>query len=135
LQAFVQIDDYDVWSCLKIWSQHSDAILSLICERLLNRKFFKIQFSDEPLDETALLKIRESLHQQGVSAQDQHYFLVTGESSNAAYVSSKERILIKMKDGSIHDIADASDLPTIKALSNIVRKFYVCWMKPLTLQP
>jgi uncharacterized protein len=135
LQAFVQIDDYDVWSCLKIWSQHSDAILSQICARLLNRKFFKIQFSDEPYNQTTLSEMRESLRQQHISVQDERYFLVTGESSNAAYVSSKERILIKMKDGSIHDIADASDLPTIKALSNIVRKFYVCWMKPLTLQP
>lgn len=135
LEAFTRIDDYDIWACIKNWTQHPDAILSVICQRLLDRKFFKIQFSDTSFDTQQLLDYQQQLSQQGISKDEEHYFLVTGESSNAAYVSSKERILIKMKDGQILDIADASDLPTIKALSNIVRKFYVCWMKPLTLQP
>jgi uncharacterized protein len=134
LQSFTQIDDYDVWSCLKIWATHSDFVLSTICQRLLNRKLYKIQFSDEPFGRNHLQQIHEQLRLQGISDGWHDSFLVLGQSSNAAYVSSKEHILIKMKDGTVCDIADASDLPTIKALSNIVRKYYVCWMKPLTLQ-
>ncbi len=134
LQAFIEIDDYDVWACLKIWAKHHDFVLSTICKGLLNRKLYKIQFSDQPFDQNRLQDIHQQLRQQGISDGWHDYFLVLGESSNAAYVSSKEHILIKKKDGIVCDIADASDLPTIKALSNIVRKYYVCWMKPLTLQ-
>lgn len=134
LQSFTNIDDYDVWGCLKVWAAHEDHVLSMICQHLLDRKLYKIQFSSTPFDQNQLQEIHEQLRQQGISDSWHDYFLVLGESSNAAYVSSKERILIKMKDGSVCDIADASDLPTIKALSNIVRKYYVCWMKPLTLQ-
>lgn len=134
LQSFTKIDDYDVWGCLKVWAAHEDRVLSILCQHLLDRKLYKIQFSGTPFDQNQLQEIHEQLRQQGISDSWHDYFLVLGESSNAAYVSSKERILIKMKDGSVCDIADASDLPTIKALSNIVRKYYVCWMKPLTLQ-
>lgn len=134
LHSFTKIDDYDVWGCLKVWAAHEDHVLSMICQHLLNRKLYKIQFSAVPFDQNQLQEIHEQLRQQGISDSWHEYFLVMGESSNAAYVSSKEHILIKMKDGSVRDIADASDLPTIKALSNIVRKYYVCWMKPLTLQ-
>jgi hypothetical protein len=35
------------------------------------------------------------------------------------------------KKGKIIDIAQASDLPNIKAMSKIVRKYYVCWPKNL----
>ncbi|WP_428667281.1 HD domain-containing protein [Runella sp.] len=132
--AFTQIDDYDIWSCVKSWAGHFDTVLSSICQRLLDRKLYKIQFSDEPFNQNQLSQIHQQLVAQGVPEELQSYFLVQGQSTNAAYVSSKERILIKMKDSSVRDIADASDLPTIKALSNIVRKYYVCWMKPLTLQ-
>lgn len=133
LNAFLQIDDYDVWSCIKIWAQHPDFVLSTICQRILDRKLYKIQFSNHPFDENYLLSISAQLHEQGIEAGLYPYFMVQGQSTNAAYVSSKEHILIKMKDGKVKDIAEASDLPTIKALSNIVRKYYVCWMKPLTL--
>jgi uncharacterized protein len=134
LHSFTQIDDYDVWACLKLWANHPDFVLSTICQGLLNRKLYKIQFSGQPFDQHRLQNIHQQLREQGISDGWHDYFLVLGESSNAAYVSSKEHILIKKKDGNVCDIADASDLPTIKALSNIVRKYYVCWMKPLTLQ-
>lgn len=135
LQAFVKLDDYDIWSCVKIWTHHSDKVLSNICQLLLDRKLFKIQFQDEPFSEEKLKNFEEKLMEQNIPQNLHKYFLITGVSSNAAYISSKQGILIKMKDGSVRDIADASDLPTIKALSNIVRKYYVCWSKHLTLQP
>ena len=133
LDAFVNIDDNDVWNCIKIWKRHSDPILSTICQMLLNRKLFKIQFSDQPFEEDHLEDLRQQLFKQGIPEDWERYFLVQGQSSNAAYVSSKEHIFIKNKDGTVRDIAEASDLPTIKALSNIVRKYYVCWAKDLTL--
>lgn len=133
LQAFVQLDDYDVWSCVKMWRNHDDKVLSSISRALLDRKLFKIQFQDEPFSEKQLGDFSAKLQTQQINEEWRNYFLVTGVSSNAAYVSSKQGILVKMKDGSVKDIADASDLPTIKALSNIVRKYYVCWAKQLTL--
>jgi uncharacterized protein len=135
LHAFTKLDDYDIWSCVKMWTKHPDLILSTICQLLLDRKLYKIQFQDEPFTDAQLDEIKQKLTKQNIPKNWHKYTLIQGVSSNAAYISSKQGILIKMKDGSVKDIADASDLPTIKALSNIVRKYYICWSKHLTLQP
>ncbi len=133
LQAFTQLDDYDVWACLKAWAKHPDPVLSTICGMLLERRLYKIQFSDTPFAPEKRTEIGELLRGAGVATDELPYFVVEGQSTNAAYLTSSERIFVKMKDGSVRDIAEASDLPTIKALSNIVRKYYICWAKDVTL--
>jgi hypothetical protein len=42
-------------------------------------------------------------------------------------------INILLKSGKIIDIAEASDLSNIKAMSKIVKKNYVCWPKNVSL--
>ena len=133
LQAFTQLDDYDVWACLKAWAKHPDPVLSTICGMLLERRLYKIQFSDTPFAPEKRTEIGEILRRAGIGPDELPYFVVEGQSTNAAYLTSSERIFVKMKDGSVRDIAEASDLPTIKALSNIVRKYYICWAKDVTL--
>jgi uncharacterized protein len=61
------------------------------------------------------------------------YFMVSGEASNAAYLSNSQTINVLKKDGSVQDIAEASELPNIKAISKIVKKFYLCYPKSLSL--
>jgi hypothetical protein len=41
--------------------------------------------------------------------------------------------MIKRKSGEVLDIGEASDLPNISALSKIVRKYYLCHPKGLSL--
>jgi hypothetical protein len=52
--------------------------------------------------------------------------------SNEAYAEGQE-INILMRDGRLQDIAQASDLPNIKAISKIVKKNYLCWPKNVSL--
>jgi hypothetical protein len=52
--------------------------------------------------------------------------------TNAAYAEG-QHIHVLMPDGEKADIAQASDLPTIKALTKIVRKNYLCWPKNVSL--
>jgi uncharacterized protein len=60
--------------------------------------------------------------------------MVQGTISNEAYLSEKQAINILTKNKLVIDIADASDLPTIKALSNVVKKYYICWAKDVYLR-
>jgi hypothetical protein len=53
--------------------------------------------------------------------------------SNAAYVDKGDRINILTKTGKVVDVALASDLPNIKAISKIVKKHYLCWPKNVSL--
>jgi uncharacterized protein len=134
LEAFTKLDDYDIWACVKMWQFHSDKILSTICNDLLNRNLYKIRISNFPIESSFIQSITESLKEKGIEDKDLGYFLIEGDVSNKGYVSGDETINILTKNKNVVDIADASDLPTIKALSNIVKKYYVCWGKNVSLQ-
>lgn len=134
LHAFTRLDDYDIWSALKSWAQHPDFVLSTLCHSLLNRRLFKIQFLSASPNEELLEGLGRQLEAQGIPQDAVSYFLVEGQTTNSAYVTGEDQIRVKMKSGEVLDIVEASELPTITALSKIVRKYYVCWAKTVSLR-
>ena len=133
MNAFTQLDDYDVWACIKQWALHTDRVLSALCQMLLDRRLFKIMLSTEPFAGELVDELAGQLRQTGLSDEELSYFLVEGKATNAAYLPSGDRINIKLKTGTVIDIADASDLSNIRVLTNIVRRYYVCWAKELKI--
>jgi uncharacterized protein len=134
LVHFAQLDDLDIWGAIKLWQNHPDAILSGLSRALLNRKLFKIKFSNEPFS-TEQISIAQSelMYKLKVDAEDLPYFFESGKVSNSAYLSNKS-IYILTKKGEIIDVAQAADLPNIKAMTRVVKKYYLCWAKNLNLQ-
>ncbi len=133
LDAFTKLDDFDVWACVKQGAYHADPVLSTLCQMLLDRKLFKIMLSTEPFAGELLTELESQLRQTGLSDDMLSYFLVEGQATNAAYLPSGDRIAIKLKSGRVIDIADASDLSNIQVLTNIVRRYYVCWARNLSI--
>ena len=135
LEKYCLLDDYDIWGGLKFWSWHSDPILSSLSNWLLQRKLFKIIVSNQQIDdETIKLQQQETANLLKTEIRDVHYFVKHGSISNAAYLSGGEKINILTKQGKVKDIAQASDLPNIKAMSKIVKKYYLCWPKNVNLR-
>ncbi len=131
LLAFTHLDDNDIWFCLKQWAIHPDPVLSALSHMLLDRRLFKIILSTDTFPPALLLELEEQLRQKGIPDDELTYFLVEGQATNAGYLPSGEAIHVRMKSGQVLDIADASELPNIKALTHIVRRNYVCWAKNL----
>jgi HD superfamily phosphohydrolase len=132
LEAFASIDDYDVWGAIKIWVNHKDKVLSNISRMLLDRKIFKVILSGEKPQKSFVRQIEKQLIQQyNLTREELNYFLIEGSTTNEAYMAGGQNIHVLTKKGKIIDIAQASDLPNIKAMSKIVRKYYVCWPKNL----
>ncbi|GAB3982621.1 HD domain-containing protein [Spirosoma terrae] len=133
INAFTQLDDYDVWFCVKQWALHNDTVLSTLCRMLLDRRLFKIILSTEPFAGELLNELEQQLKELGIGEEELSYFLVEGQATNAAYLPLQDRIAIKLKTGKVIDIADASDLSNVHVLTNIVRRYYVCWAKDLKM--
>jgi HD superfamily phosphohydrolase len=134
LDLFGQMDDNDVWGAIKMWRSNSDAILSGLCNRLLQRELFQVVLSVEPIKKSSVEKVRQEIHQiYGILNKDTNYLYSLGTVSNEAYVSGGKSINILTKKGAVIDIAHASDLPSIKAISKIVEKNYLCWPKNVSL--
>ena len=134
LDSFLMLDDTDIWYSMKIWKQHNDVVLSHLASAFVNRKLFKVSVSDEPVSQEEVEKIKKELLQLGMNPSHLEYHFQTGSISNAGYIPENSQIRILMKSGEIKDVAEASDLPTIKALGKIVEKHYLCWPNDVYLQ-
>lgn len=134
LNDFISLDDIDIWSAIKGWEGSSDQILSVLSKSLLNRNLFKIKFeSIFDLEEIENLVIQK-LMSFGISLENQKYFYRRGTVKHSGYDINHDSIKILYKDGRCIEITRASELPTIQAISNIVRKNYLCYINDVSLQ-
>lgn len=134
LKMYGRLDDNDIWGAVKLWCDHRDRILALLCQWLLERKLFQIRIQVEPIAKNLLDKVRYATAQQHqLLRSDTTYLLSQGTLTNEAYVPEAQRIGVWLKSGEVIDIAQASDLPGIKAVSKIVKKNYLCWPKHVSL--
>jgi HD superfamily phosphohydrolase len=133
LNAYGLLDDNDIWGAIKLWRSHPDFILSTLCKMLLARKLFQIKLGTEAIRKEQIESIREKVTQTfGTLRSESSYFFSYGSVSNEAYAEG-QKINILMKSGELVDLAQASDLPNIKAISKIVKKNYLCWPKNVSL--
>ena len=134
LKAFGHLDDHDIWGALKHWQSHHDKVLAALCRMLLERRLFQIKFSTQPIQKTEVENVKDSIAKEWqLMKSDVPYLFSHGTVSNEAYLSEQNSIQILMKSGELVDVAQASDLPHIKAMSKIVKKNYLCWPKNLSL--
>lgn len=135
LNAFSFIDDHDIWFCLKNWATQPDFILSFLSRGLLDRRLLKVQIQAQPTPQKELLILRKHYEEKlGISADESSYLVFEKEVSNSAYVAGGNRIGVKMRNGEILDVAFATDLPNIQAMSSVVKKYIVCQPKNISLQ-
>ena len=133
-ETYAGLDDYDLWGAIKLWKKHDDYILANISNMLLERQLFKITLVNQPFSEQELSDRRQQVKEKlAVPEEDLSYFFSSGSISNYAYLAN-ERISILTKGGQLIDLAEAADLPNIKAMSKIVKKYYACHAKELTLR-
>ncbi|MCH7403635.1 HD domain-containing protein [Belliella kenyensis] len=133
IQVFLELDDYDIWGGIKLWKKDTDYVLRNISSMFLKRNLYKINLNSEEFSKEELQELWSKTQSRlGVPDEDMKYFFSYGAISNNAYVA-KERIHILTKKGEIIDVAQAADLPNIKAMSKIVKKHYACRAKNLTL--
>jgi len=133
LNHFVELDDTDIWSAIKSWKGHPDKVLSFLAKSLINRQLFKIIIAPEPYDEEFQLGIVELIAERfDLTPEDARQLMITGRLSNTAYdPASHETINILTKLGKVVNVVEASDLPNIRALSQKVQKYYICYPKEI----
>ena len=127
LSAYCQLDDTDILYAIKQWQFHPDPILSLLCNRLLNRKMYKCQLQSEPISDAALNEaILTTKARFNVSETDVSYLCFKGETSNTLYKNDSENIHILLKKGEISTISEVQNALIVESLSTPVKKFYIC---------
>ena len=132
LDNFALLDDNDVMASIKAWTLNEDTVLSLLCRKLINRDLLRIEIHDQPISKDRI----DSLSKQAASLYSipenmAHHFVFSNKVENSAYSAESVQINIMMKDGSMHDIAEASDQYDLGSLSKKVKKYFICYPKQI----
>ena len=129
LDMFAKLDDYDILSAIKEWSNHPDKVLSLLSKMIVNRNLFRIEIQQKEFDTSFTNKKVEKVSQKfGFTKNESRFFVFSNTIINQAYNSDKP-IFILNKNGKLNDIAKASDQLNIEALTNPVVKHFICYPK------
>ena len=130
LDAFMKLDDSDLFSAIKVWSEHEDPILAKLSKLLIDRKLFTIEMQNEAFTQKSIQVHKDKLTVSfPLTAQEQDYFVFSGKITNNAYNMEVGKINILTKSKGLIDIADASDNLNLSALSKTVEKYFICYPK------
>ena len=130
LENFIQLDDNDIWTALKVWSTHTDKVLSTLSLGMINRNIFKVEICSEPISEERKKELTLLISRQlGITLSEADYFVSTPSIEKNMYDSADDSIDIIYKDGTIKNIAEASDMLNISLLSKKVKKYYICYLR------
>jgi HD superfamily phosphohydrolase len=135
LEKFSQLDDHDIFTSIKVWAADGDKILSRLCKNLIERHLYQVEISNQApelyvIDEM----VQKAMDQFDLEEDDASYFVFTDTIKNNAYKPGDGSIQILMKDGSVLDIAQASDNSNLEALAKTVKKYIFCYLKDLSDQ-
>ena len=126
LRKFAQLDDMDVFVCIKEWINNTDPVLAELSRMLVNRKLLKVEQKETPFTQKEMDGFKNKYHNPlKFNDQDLEYFIFQDSMTNNAYNSNKDEIKILYKDGTLKDITEASDNFNIQSLSNPVKKHYL----------
>ena len=130
LDAFMKLDDSDLFSAIKVWAEHEDPILAKLCKLLIDRKLFTIEMQNEAFTPKSIQAHKDKLTISfPLTSEELDYFVFSGKITNNAYNMEVGKINILTKSKGLIDIADASDNLNLSALSKTVEKYFICYPK------
>lgn len=130
LNFYCQLDDTDILFAIKKWQFHSDPILSLLCQRLLNRNGYKCIMQETPIAQAqwdnAFTQTKKTF---SLNDADTSFLCFKGMASNTLYKEGEETIKILLKTGEVRSISKIQNAIINESLSAPVKKFYICLLK------
>jgi HD superfamily phosphohydrolase len=130
LQMYAELDDSDIWSALKVWKHSEDKILSTLATDMTDRHLFKVEVTEQrPEDDYLQEKMHQIAVAMGIPDEDAHYLLTLTEIGKDMYDPEDDSIGILYKDGTVKDIAEASEILNVQLLSKKIRKYYLCYQR------
>jgi HD superfamily phosphohydrolase len=133
LEKFSSLDDGDVMSAIKVWTQHGDFILAALSKVLINRELMHVELQKESFDKKQIKDIKGEVKKiyRLKNNEEVAYFVYTDVVQNHAYSLTDEKINVLFPGGVIKDISQASDILNLSVLSKNVKKNILCYPKSI----
>ncbi len=126
LEQYALLDDNDVLCAIKAWIASDDIVLSKLSESFINRQLFRGELLDNPLTEEQKAVLNEEFAKAlGIRPEEAQYLWSEHISTSNTYSEKADSIGILYNDGTVRDIAEASEILDLKALTRKPIKRYL----------
>lgn len=135
IAEYVDLDDFSVMHCFKLWSQSDDAALASLCRGLLNRRLFKtldLSHLDESQAQAAFARAQQAVEAAGGDAAYDVFLDEPHEAPDQPFHSTaappsdrSSEILVRDAAGRITLFAQHSPLMTAMSRQLVFRRIHV----------
>ena len=126
LEQYALLDDNDVLCAIKAWIAGEDKVLSALSRSFINRQLFRGERIEAPLTEAQKTALnREYAAALGVGEKEAEYLWSEHVSTSNTYSEKADSIGILYNDGTVRDIAEASEILDLAALTRKPIKRYL----------
>lgn len=129
LEKFSELDDYEIYTCIKQWTHEKDKVLSNLSNMIINRNLLKIKIQDQKFSSRKIDEIKCLLQEKyNLSKEEASYFVFSKKISHNTYNINEEKINILLKNNEIVDLTKVSDHFSNRK-TNIKQKYFLCYPK------
>ena len=126
LQQYALLDDSDILSAIKAWQAQPDTTLRLLAEAFVNRRLFKGRLLEQPLTPAEHEELQQAYATRfGISKAEAKYFFEEHVSTSNTYSEKDDSIDILYNDGTVRNIAEASEMLNLQTLTYKPKKQYL----------
>ena len=130
LNHYSRLDDTDIYCSIKEWVNDNDKVLSLLASNVVNRRPFKVEVHENPIDKERIAVLEsELMSKTGTNREEVKYLYQVSAIEKDMYDVNDDHITILYKDGQMKDIAEASEILNVSLLSKKIRKYFLCYHK------
>ena len=107
LKHYVDLDDNDIWSAVKVWKDSDDKVLALLSNDLIERHPFRVEIHDEEVSDERIAELRKELAEHfGITPEDAWFLISLNTIQKDMYDIHDDHISILNKDNTLKDIAE-----------------------------
>lgn len=130
IKNFMILDDFDVFSSIKLWQNSSDKVLAFLSSSLTNRRLFRIIMRPQSFSKDVLREVHDKvMDYYKIDNEATKYLVTSSEVFNSAYNPKSPQIRILRKSGEIEEITSISQQLKAELLSTDSLKHFVCFPK------
>jgi HD superfamily phosphohydrolase len=131
-EMYFNLDDSELISSIRKWTENPDEILSDLAKAFLNRRLPAIELSDKSFPQSDMDRIIHILEgMNDFRLQDTGSYVYTGSISNITYAPSAPSVKILRKDGSLREVTEVSSILRHETLSKSTNRYYLCYPKDI----
>lgn len=131
LDRYMELDDNDIVSALKVWQHDSDPTLAALSGGFINRRLFKTDIYNGPAPEGLLARLRAQIAAaRGISPAEAHYFAAEETIEKDMYSMQADQIRILLRNGSTTTLPEVSEIIRADTAAAPYRKTYITHLRP-----